>query len=616
MKYFKHNYILLLLLTSLVSTTWGKVDARAQGSTSFELSLPDVIVEGEQFRISFTVNADAKNFRMEEPAGIQVLYGPSLSRSKRTSIINGKHQSEEHTSFTYVMMAEKAGEYEIPSASVQVGSSTYRTRSRKFTVYPPSAVQGQSGKSDTSDGKGSTQGVQVSDKDIFVTATATKTNVYEQEGLLVTFKIYSQHDFNFEDVKFPEFDGFISQDVEMPQVLQLKAEQYKGRVYRTVEIKQTYLFPQRDGTLTVPSGSFQVILSIPVRGQVDSMDSFFDNFFATTQTVRKVLKSNPITIKVKPLPSPRPEGFDGAVGTFDLSIEAPESVTKANESIRINAHLKGSGNIKLVQIPSPKFPEGFETYDPKEEEVLEVTTRGVSGEKKTEFYAVPRFPGDYIIPGVEFVYFDPASSTYKTINTKEIKIHVDKGSTTTSTSVSNFTDKQEVKYLGKDIRYLKKSTGSTTAQNPKLYGYLIIYLAIVILTLVVFFVLQSKRDDIANISGYKSKRAGKLARRWLKLAIAKRDSGDHSAFYEALLKGLSDYLSSKFRIPLSSLSKENISSVLAEKGISQDTITQTIDALSALELARYTPSGDKTAREQLYDQCVRVIEDIESSKTK
>ncbi|MDO4695811.1 MAG: BatD family protein [Porphyromonas sp.] len=581
----------------------------AQNKIDFSVSVQDEIYEGEQFKVSFTINASATKFKMDDPKDLSILYGPSQSSSRRTSSINGNRTTESHTTYTYVFLADKAGEYEIPSASVVVGSATYTTKSKKIKVYPASSRQ------DSSPSKATNQGsAGVSDKDIFVVATATKTNVYEQEGILVTFKIYSLLDFRFEDVKFPDFDGFISQDVPTPSVLQLKAEQYKGKVYRSVEIKQVYLFPQRSGRLLIPAGSFRVVISVPVQGQSDSADSFFDSFFSTIQEVRKTIKSNSINIEVKGLPMPKPEGFDGAVGQFSLSAEVPETVVKANESLKYKLTLKGSGNIKLASVPTPSYPEGFETYDPKEEDDINVTPDGVSGIKSKEFYAVPRFAGDFVVPKVDFVYFDTASRSYKTITLGEVKIHVDKGNADSQTTVANYTEKQEIKYIGKDIRYIKKSTSKTRANTPGLMLYALGYLLIVIFSLVCLVIIRSKRRDMDDLSIYKSKRAGKHARRWLKLASTKRDSGEHSAYFEALLKGLSDYLSSKLQLPLSTLSKETIADSMHERGFGEDLISRTLSTLSTLEMARYTPTGDMSEKSHLYNECAAVIETIESQK--
>lgn len=103
------------------------------------------------------------------------------------------------------------------------------------------------------------------------------------------------------------------------------------------------------------------------------------------------------------------------------------------------------------------FPNDFDVYDPKVEMDIKTTTAGVSGSKTIEYMAIPRYAGDFEIPAIAFSYFDIKSGSYKTIKSEPYKLHVEqgKGGSGSSPVVSNFSNKESVKYLGKDIRYLK-----------------------------------------------------------------------------------------------------------------------------------------------------------------
>ena len=103
--------------------------------------------------------------------------------------------------------------------------------------------------------KGGSTGTGISKDDAFLTIDVSKRNVYEQEGILVTFKLYVRKDIGgIDQPKFPEFTGFLAQEVELPQNKQLVMENYKGKNYGTAIIKQTVLYPQRSGKITIPSG--------------------------------------------------------------------------------------------------------------------------------------------------------------------------------------------------------------------------------------------------------------------------------------------------------------------------------------------------------------------------
>ena len=604
---------IILLLFLLPSSLFAQ-----SGDTKLQVEVPDVIVEGEQFNVFFSINDTAKDFQMDAPEGLEVLYGPQQSSSRRTSIVNGKLSRSSYTTYTFVFLADKAGTYTIPAASVKVGSATYRTTPRKVTVVSA----GQSGNATLPNNRKSAAAEQaptpnLSSKDVFVNVSVSKRNVYEQEGVSVIFKIYSAYDFNFDGVKFPEFEGFLVQEVEMPQTLQLQAEEHNGKVYRTVVIRKLVLFPQRSGQLTIPEGKFDLQLQLPVNRQLDSMDSFFDSFFSSYRTVRKSVASNAVTINVKPLPQPAPESFNGAVGQYSLEALKPDDRVRANESYKLSYRLKGDGNIKLVTLPTPKYPEGFDAFDPKESEDIRISESGVRGEKVIDFFSVPRYAGDYVIPGMAFSYFDPKEEQYKEIKLNDVKVHVDPADpnspTTGTTSYAN--DKEEVKYLNKDIRYLKDLSKQSVMKLPRTTLFILIYLFLLLALGISYGVIRA-RNSRKGKKSYISLRAGKMARKWLKLASSKRNSGNSAEYYEALLKGLYNFLSNKFHLPLSVLNKESIAQTLEEHNADPSLIQSTIQTLSDLEFSRYAPSESQIEKDRLFDNVADVINKLDNIKVK
>lgn len=607
----------LPLLCSLVFA----MAAAAQGDkVEFQLDVPDVVTVGENFNAYFTVSAKGKDFRLDPPSGLEVLYGPQQSSRQSTTIINGHMTRSSFTTYTYVFLAQKEGKYVIPSATVKVGTATYRTSPRTITAVASSrssAAGGSSSDDRDASGRQSAQTPALTSKDIFVDASVSKREVYEQEGILVTFKIYSSYDFNFEGVKFPDFDGFLAQDIEMPQTLQLQTEERNGKIYRSVVIKKTMLFPQRSGTLTIPQGRFDLQMQLPVQQQFDSMDSFFDSFFSSVRTVRKSIQSNAVTIRVKPLPQPAPSTFTGAVGEYRISADTPPSIVKANESYRLRYTLSGKGNIKLVSLPRPSYPDGFDAYDPQESEELSVTTEGVSGTKTSEFFAVPRFPGDYTIPGLLFTYFDPSSHSYKDIRLPDTRLHVDPAdpSGTTATGGGDYTSKEEIKYLGKDIRYLKDLRHSSHLGKVRLSVWGAMYVFVALLSVALYFLALLSRRRRQQDS-YLSKSAGRQARKWLKVALSKRKGAETSAYYEALLRGLYGFVGNKFHLPLSVLNRDSLCETLRKHHADELLVEETLSVLSELELSRYAPTTTEVERETLYNRVADIINRLDNIRVR
>ena len=243
-----------LVFLFVLFATFGVV-ARAADVT-FKASAPEAVVMGETFRLSYTVNAEGRDIRVPEIPDFEVLIGPSTSTNMSTQIINGKMTTETSLTFTYILQPKKEGTFNIAPATIKVKGANYTSNALVIKVLPPDKAEEAT--------KGGSTGTGISKDDAFLTIDVSKRNVYEQEGILVTFKLYVRKDIGgIDQPKFPEFTGFLAQEVELPQNKQLVMENYKGKNYGTAIIKQTVLYPQRSGKITIPSGKLDIVLRVP-----------------------------------------------------------------------------------------------------------------------------------------------------------------------------------------------------------------------------------------------------------------------------------------------------------------------------------------------------------------
>lgn len=569
---------------------------------------------GIPFKVTFNINSEARDLRMPSlDPSLRVDMGPFVSSGRSSTYSSGSGRKvTKFTTFSYMLVASKEGTFEIPASTVKVGTSTYTSKPKSFTVFSADAA----GADAIDEGAGAAAGRQLVDlnKGVFITLSLSKRTMYEQEGFLATFKLYSLYDISFQNVKFPEFDGFLVHEIEQPNVIQLSSEQYNGKIYLTGILKQSFLIPQRSGELTIPAGKFDLIVNVPVKRSGNSLESFFEDFLGGSTNVEKTISSKPMKVNVKPLPTPQPEGFNGAVGDFTMDTEVPSSVVKAGESYRINVKVKGKGNIRLIDIPKPAFPNNFEEYDPQEESDISVSANGISGSKEVQYFAVPRTHGDFEIPPIEFIYFNPATGKYHTIKSKEFKLHVDQGDGTQQAAVSNYSQKQDVEVLGSDIRYIKTNKKATRMPKLNIMGYISTYLMLLAISIVLFFIFRSKRNEKSDTALYRSKRASKVAKRWLSSAAASLKKGDDDSYYEILLSGLTDYFTSKLHIPMSSWSKEYADEILKEKNAPETVRQEMINLFSDLEFSRYTHSASVHHKEELYERSATLITKIEDLK--
>ena len=581
----------------------------------FKAAAPEAVAKGEQFRLTFTVNGEGRELRVQEMPDFEVLMGPSTSQSHSTQWINGKASSETTFTFTYILLAKKEGTFNIPPATIKVDGRNYASNALIVKVLPEDKSASAAG---SRQGNGSTQtSSSAIPKDaLFMTMNVSKRSVYEQEGFLVTFKVYSLYNFGFKEIKYPEFDGFLVQEVELPQEKQLTLDHYKGRNYQSAVMRQVVLYPQRSGKLTIPAGRYEVVFQ--VRSQ-ERVNSIFDSFFDSYQDVQKTLSTPATTIDVKNLPAGKPASFNGSVGTFTMDASISANQVKADEAVTVKVNIAGNGNVKMIKNPSVEFPNDFEIYDPKVETDLKTTTAGVQGSKTIEYMAIPRFGGDFEIPPVVFSYFDTKANAYKTLTSPAFKLHVEKGTAAPSNgnapAVSDFSRKEAVKYLGQDIRFIKVKNIRFASYEELFYGsflYIMAYIVPLLLFLLFFFIYRKQVKENANIALVRTKKANKMAVRRLKVAGKLLKENKKEAFYEEVLRALWGYLSDKLSIPQSDLTKDNVETELNKYGVEPDLIREFLDILDTCEFARYAPVQASDAMDKLYELTIDAIDKMEN----
>lgn len=607
--------LIFLLIIFVVAST----NVFADGKVSFTASAPDVVVVGDQFRLSYTVTTQkVRDFRAPSIKGFDVLMGPTRSTFSNTQIINGAMSSEKGITFTYILMATTEGDYSISGATITADGDQIVSNSVKIKVLPPdqSAAATSSGAATQGNSSsGRTSSASVSSQDLFVTATATKTTVYEQEAFLLTYKIYTRESqLQFDNVKLPDFKGFHSQEIERPSNAKWSQEHYKGRNYYTTVFRQFVLFPQQSGKLTIEPARFDASVAKAVRS-ADPFDAFF-NGGSNVVEVKKVLTTPAITINVNALPAGKPVDFSGGVGEFTISSSINSKDVKTNDAITIKLVISGTGNLKLLSNPEVKFPEDFEVYDPKVDSQVRLTSSGLSGNRVIEYLAIPRHPGNYKIPAVTFSYFDIKSKSYKTLKTEDYEIKVEKGAGNADQVIANFTNKEDLKVLGEDIRYIKLKDVTLQPKGSFFHGsftYWLFYIIPAIAFIIFFIIYRKQATENANVAKMRTKKANKVATKRMKLAGKLLAENKKEAFYDEVLKALWGYISDKLNIPVSRLSKDNVEEKLRNHGVSDELIKEFLDALNECEFARFAPGDESQAMDKVYSSSLAVMSKMENS---
>lgn len=597
--------------------TIAAVAAYAQTLTG---SAPSHVSVGEQFRLTYTVNTqNVSDFRAGNiPDEFEVLIGPNRSMQSSYQMINGHTSSSSSITYTYIVVATKNGSFTIPAAHVVVGGKSIASNTLKITVSgtPQNQSNGGSGRRQRDDEGAELRdaGSRISGSDLFIKVSANKRRVYEQEPILLTYKVYTLVSLTQLEGKMPDLKGFHTQEVELPQQKSFKVETVNGRPYRTVTWSQYVMFPQITGKLQIPSLTFNGIV-VQQNRNIDPFEAFFNGGSGYIE-VKKQIQAPGIEIQVDPLPQ-RPSNFSGAVGRFNISAQVDKTDVKANDPVSLRVIVSGTGNLKLIKQPEVLFPKDFDKYDAKITDKTKLTANGLEGSMIYDILAVPRHQGKYEIPPIEFTYFNTATKKYETVKSEGFTLNVAKGSG--SSSVNDFTGQEDLQLLNKDIRHIK--TGDTRQHSLDDFffgstGYVVSIILLALVFVSLFVIFRQRAIENANITKRRAGKANKVATKRLKKASRLMEENKPGEFYDEVLRALWGYVGDKLNIPVEQLSHDNISMRLSERNVDENTITQFIGALDECEFERYAPGDPKGNMNKVYEKAMTAIEKIEDTMKK
>ncbi len=597
------SYICLLTLCLVlgVTTTRGQIT----------VSVPSQVSAGENFRLSYTINTqDVEDFRAGNiPEGLEVIAGPYTSQQMSYQINNGHTSSYSSVTFTYTLYADKNGTYTIPAAHAKINGKSVSSRTAKVMVS--GTAQRKGGTPRTQDDRNSepqvrATGSHISGSDLFIRVSASKRRVHEQEPVLLTYKLYTLVELTQLEGKMPDLTGFHTQEIPTPQQKNFQVENINGRAYRTVTWSQYLMYPQMTGELEIPSITFKGIV-VQQNRSVDPFEAFLNGGSGYVE-VKCNIEAPGLKIQVDPLPT-RPANFSGGVGKFNISAQLSKKEVKTGDPVTLRVVVGGTGNLKLIKQPMVEFPKDFDKYDPKVTDKTKLTSSGVSGNMVYDFLAVPRSPGKYKIPPVEFVYYDTQANAYRTAKTQGFELTVEKGDGR-NTSASFATPKDN------DIHNIKQGQAEQRIGNDYFFDSTAYWISLLIplITFITLLILFRKRAiDNADVVKKRGKHANKMATKRLKTARQLLSKGKSDEFYDEVLRALWEYVSYKLNIPVEQLSRENIKEQLLSRQVDGNTINLFLSALDECEFERYAPGDASGNMEKTLRSAMTAITEIENA---
>jgi uncharacterized membrane protein len=615
----KHNMIkrnfLVLCSFLLIATGTLAQDVQFTGNARSTVGV------GETFNLAYTLNAQASNFRGPAITGFDVLSGPFSSTSSSIRAVNGRTSMSIASTFTYILRATREGTFEIPAATVTADNKQYRSN---IVVIKVVKNAGNPQNTSPSQGKNNNQSggvIQSGSNDVFVKAVVDNSNPYQGEGIILTYKIFFKVSISQPNITKPSsFEGFWSQTLNNAKVNQYN-QTIDGEVYRVADLSKVMLYPLKSGRLVIDPFELECVAQYKRQTKTKTGDPFFDDFFNNSffnesyANVEKSLKSNSVVVNVRPLPtSEKPVDFSGAVGTFTFKTELDKTQAKTNDAINLKCTITGKGNIQLIDKLNINFPPDFETYDPKISNNISTTGAGASGSQTFEYLIIPRKAGKFTIKPISFSYFDLEKRRYVTLTSPLYTVDVEKGSGDNTTVTYSGAGKEDIKYIGSDIRHIRNQPLHLHITGTFFFGSTVFFLMILIplLLFTVFIIFWKKQEERrSDAMLMKNRKATRIAIKRLKKANGFLKEQQQEPFYIEISQALWGYLSDKFGIPLAELSVDSVHEALVKKNVKEEIIGQFIETLNNTEYARFAPGEKAMIMEKIYHEALEIITRIE-----
>ena len=602
----------------------------AQDDPTLTVSTKKQVMVGERFQVVFEANAEGKNFQAPSFEGFTVVGGPFTSSSSSFSMVNGSMSHTVRCTYTFALQAYQEGTFHVGSATLTVKGKKVSSEPFDIKVIPDDGSHAAPSGGGSSSGQGQSQqntsDPQVSGKDLFIRVIPSKKSAYVGEQVVLTYKLYTKVPVSSLSVeRMPSYAGFWTKDITDNNggSLRQTSEYINGIEYTAAEIQKIVVVPQRSGTLPIDPMIIECIAQIRTESNrqrsMDPFEAFFnDPFFnRNIANVRKELTSQTLNLEVKSLPeNGKPASFAGAVGNFNFKSEIDKTELSTNEAFTLTLTVSGTGNVELLQMPTPVFPPDFEVYDPKITMNVNNNANGLSGTKKAEYLVIPRRAGSFTVPAVEFSYFDPSKGTYQTLSSQpyEIKVEKGKGGDEGSSGGIYASNQEGIKYLGSDIRHIMTGNAHLKPMHTVFFGsaaYFVVLLVLLVLFVILLFVLKKREQLSQDTAANRNRKADKVARGRLKSAAQFLKAKDQDKFYVEMSQALWGYIADKLGIERSKLSMDTVNETMKAKNVPDELTQQFIDTLNSCEFARFAPGSAEAKMDDLYQRGIDVISKAE-----
>lgn len=502
-----------------------------------------------------------------------------------------------------VLVTSKKGRFTIPGATAVINGKQMRSNTASISVMPD--LQGINNidpdNIDTEEESVLHPGDDIREKiekNLFLRVETSKNTCYVGEPLMVVYKAYSRLNAYMQVAKRPSLTGFSVMEMVDAYNAKPEIEKLNGRLYYTNLVRKVQLFPLQEGTYTLDPAEIESLIHfIKTDKPAGKKGSGYSTtpMFPTAINHRTLLRSQPLTITVKSLPSAnQPDDFSGAVGQFNVIVKVPTTPIHKGDLVKIQVAIIGSGNLSLLTPPPVKWPKGVDTAEPSVKENINKYVFPLAGSKTFEYSFAAPDTGDYKIPAIHLSYYDPADKKYKRASNDSIILHVLPGVTKNDAEADAMRDQQ------------------TVGIKPHYYWFAGIVL--VIIGSIVYQVVSLKKGKKKEVAKVKTTAPVQVKPTPQKLAaelLAKAKMAilfqQVPVFYHEVEQALWKVVADNWKVLPSKLNRQHITKLLTEQQVPAETIQSFTAILNECEWALYTPGHSVSSMETTIEKAEGVL---------
>jgi hypothetical protein len=253
------------------------------------------------------------------------------------------------------------------------------------------------------------------DAAIFVEVEATPLKPYVQSQIIYTLRFLSR--VNIVETQLAP--------LTLPNVVIEKLgddkhyETQRGSISYGVTERRYALFPQKSGTLTIPSLELTAAVLTNNRSQ-------FNRLFGTQDTRRMQVKSKTLTLDVQPIPA----DFKGNTWLAANHMTLSETWSRDRQQITIGEPLTRTLSLRVEGLTKGQLPilqapfneKNLKSYPDQPTLKEERTETGIIAFREEKIAFIPAQKGDYILPEIAIDWFNLKTGKIETLRLPRTKI--------------------------------------------------------------------------------------------------------------------------------------------------------------------------------------------------